>query len=621
MLPKPLLVLLLFCTCITPLFTQTIVFTEDFDGGIPADWTINPISAGDPDSTQNAVWTWTTNAGQPDDEWWLEDFHLQSPTADNGFAIFNAIYLSTNGSTAYQDIDSGPISYPVTSELITPVIDCSDLSSVVLTFHQQFYKILSVSRIGISIDGGDTWEYEVINGGVTFLGGTIADYKMATSIDFTDIAAGEPNVQFSFHYDGRSYFWAVDDVIVSGEPEFDLVLDHVVYPLQSYAQPLSQLIDDELEFSLTVSNRGSENLFNVVKKVEVRADNGTLLFADSIETDFFPVGFVDVEYNFQNTYVVQNIDTGLFHIEYSVYSLDHPDFTPSNNVAHLPFQATETSYAKSYGPHYGAVTWTGGDGSFRAGNLYHTSAVWNNGFIAEKARVRICCQPELGGKTIPIKLYEVKPDIAENWNDFDVDSDNSLMLRGIGEYEFTDEDFIDWVDIILVDANTLTPGVSLNPGSRYFLVVEFFGENAPLAIQLNNKIEYESESNSTVFWNGVWNVIGTGIFGPPFFVPEVRMEIAMDVTNTQENTLPENTLQINPNPAIDFINIQVDLPQTSDYQLTLAGMTGQILKMRTYNSKQERLTWSVEDLPPGAYWLRLSTEAGMITRRWVKVNP
>ncbi len=622
MLPKPLLLLLFLLLCITPNFSQNIAFTEDFDGGIPDDWTQNPISSGNPDSVQNALWFWMTNEGLPNDAFWIDHYRMKSPTADNGFAIFNAIYLSTGGSSASDPLPIGEAPFPLTSELITPVIDCSELSSVVLTFYQLYYKFQSVSRIGISIDGGENWEYQVINGGISFLAGGTADYEIASSFDFTEVAAGEPNVQFSFHYDGYSYFWGIDDVMVSETPEYDLVLDHVVYPLTSYAQPVSQMTDDELEFSLTVSNRGTADLFDVVKRVEVSDSEGTLLFADSIETGIFPFGYVEVEYIFPNTFTTEALDTGEYYIEYSVYARDDPDFTPSNNTARIPFRATETSYAKDYGEYFGAISWTGGDGSFRAGNLYHTSANWNGGFKAETASIRICCEPELAGKNIPVTLFEVIPEIADDWNNFDVESDNSLIIRGFGGYEFGEDDsFLERVEVPLMDINTGDNGVALNPGSRYFLVADFFDESAPLGIQVNNKIRYEPESNSTVFWNGIWNVIGTGIFGPPAFVPEVRMEISMDVTNTQENNLAENTLHITPNPAVDFINIQVDLPQTTSYQLTLADMTGQILKMRTYQSNQERFTWSVADLPAGTYWLRLSTEEGSMTRRWVKVKP
>ncbi|MCB0638172.1 MAG: hypothetical protein KDC54_16195, partial [Lewinella sp.] len=108
---------------------QTVVLTEDFSDGIPDSWTVQPVEAGNPDSLANALWLWADNEGLPGDEFWIEFYHMASPTKDNGFAIFAGAYLNNGGIlTDHPDtVGTGPAPQPHISDLITPIIDCSGL--------------------------------------------------------------------------------------------------------------------------------------------------------------------------------------------------------------------------------------------------------------------------------------------------------------------------------------------------------------------------------------------------------------------------------------------------------------------------------------------------------------
>ncbi|MCP4345307.1 MAG: hypothetical protein GY795_07250, partial [Desulfobacterales bacterium] len=102
------------------------------------------------------------------------------------------------------------------SELRTPVIDCSDLQSVLLTFKYDFKTYVHIGDVDISYDFGKNWinvwqrKFSIDSGNA--------------KIDISNHAAGKPGVIIRFYYHAESidyqlvswfdYWWQVDDVKV-----------------------------------------------------------------------------------------------------------------------------------------------------------------------------------------------------------------------------------------------------------------------------------------------------------------------------------------------------------------------------------------------------------------------
>jgi hypothetical protein len=374
---------------------------------------------------------------------------------------------------------------------------------------------------------------------------------------------------------------------------------------------------------MTVSNLGKKDLNQVVKKVSVWDEDQNKLFSDSILTTVFPSGYTGITYDFPAYFVPKDLPVGVYTIRYEIDAGGQPDFHPKSNVAEVPFEVTRHTYAKGYGTYISAITWTGGDGSFKMGNLFETGNNWTGGFKAVSATTAMCCQPDISGKTVPIILYEVDPKVEADWSNFAIHSDEDLIAQGFGYHTFSDETFRDEVNIPLNDIITGKPGVTLRPGSRYFLVAELSGENADLLVQVNNKIEYPPGSESTVFWaSGLdeWLIASAGGLGVPPFVPIMSMEIGMDVNSLPDRFLPTTSLGVFPNPASRRFRIRVQLPFPDSGQgmLTLSDANGRILRReQVEKGTYYEAEWDVEDLSTGIYFLRLSTPAGSKTERLV----
>jgi len=165
---------------------EVTFFSEDFEGGLPGDWTV--VNNGG-FCTQVSCPTWT-------------DSDPCSRTALDGCSgIFMiADYLCCGYPTSYMD-----------TELWTPSIDCSTYSTVTLEFDHYCLSWGDRVDVDISNDGGLTWTNILIY---------IGNFSGHVSANVSADAAGESNVVIRWHsYNVYWYeYWEVDNVELSGTP-------------------------------------------------------------------------------------------------------------------------------------------------------------------------------------------------------------------------------------------------------------------------------------------------------------------------------------------------------------------------------------------------------------------
>jgi len=170
-------------SCYAPGYTVNALFHESFDAcTLPDGWSVK-------DNTGNeAVWLFDDPMGRG------------NLTGGSGcFAI------SDSDRAGEMDIDT---------ELISPPIDCSELTNVALAFKYDFYTFTGADAADadISTDGGQTWTniwHEVGNPN------EVREPQTAV-IDISEQAAGQSDVRIRFrHYDAFwEWFFQVDDVKV-----------------------------------------------------------------------------------------------------------------------------------------------------------------------------------------------------------------------------------------------------------------------------------------------------------------------------------------------------------------------------------------------------------------------
>ncbi len=170
------LALILITTSVCVVAETSSIFYVDLTQSLPGDWTI--INGG------NTVDTWTYLEG--------------------GFGVF--CDDRSAGSAAVMD-----------EQLISPIVDCSRLTSVTLVYFHNFNGGSKTNTdqgdVYVSNDGGTSW-----NNVATYLPGTLR--QGTDTIDITSLAAGQSKVMINFHFRdfGKyGYWWQVFNVRISGE--------------------------------------------------------------------------------------------------------------------------------------------------------------------------------------------------------------------------------------------------------------------------------------------------------------------------------------------------------------------------------------------------------------------
>ena len=171
------------------------VINEDFEGGIPGDWTI--IDGG----ASTDTWTDTNPSGL---------------TAAGGCA---GIFVSFDSD----DVGSGI----ACDEIIrTPDLNCSNPIPYILEFNHQVNSFLGdeILTVDISNDGGSTWTNLLTYGD--------EDVEGLVTVDITSHASGYYHVIIQWRYIGEyDYWWMFDNVKVKYPEGDDVGVESIDYPI------------------------------------------------------------------------------------------------------------------------------------------------------------------------------------------------------------------------------------------------------------------------------------------------------------------------------------------------------------------------------------------------------
>lgn len=131
---------------------------------------------------------------------------------------------------AYNYRDGIATENPSDTYIMTPPIDCSDAPSVVLKLSQYYRFCCENDNTGhldvmVTNDNGGHWATYDISYGIGHNTFTPARYR-SPEINISDVAAGMSQVRIKIYFhEVPSYFWAIDDLILSEAYTNDLVLE------------------------------------------------------------------------------------------------------------------------------------------------------------------------------------------------------------------------------------------------------------------------------------------------------------------------------------------------------------------------------------------------------------
>jgi len=157
----------------------TTFFTENFEGGLPGDWTVL--------THQGCDW----RDDDPGGRGALDGCSGTFMIADSDWCLWVAM----------------------DTELITPSIDCSAYGTVILEFDHHFHHY---SEGGYEKGDVDIWDGGAWHNKAQYQ----SDTEGHVAIDISDVAAGKSDVKIRWHYYDAyfDWFWEVDNVELSGVP-------------------------------------------------------------------------------------------------------------------------------------------------------------------------------------------------------------------------------------------------------------------------------------------------------------------------------------------------------------------------------------------------------------------
>lgn len=605
--------------------SEEVIWSEDFGNGFASSngqWTSVGVTS------DTALWKYEPDAQSNGD---IRNFLIDSPTKGNGAALMdNGRYLA-NGEI--------PDTYPygdIGGQLISPVIDLSTSGPVSIKWWQFCVGLNSVADTYIgfyySLDGGTTWMPRInLTTENIFNANTTEIHNPEIRRVFIPDAAGTAEFRFKIEFRSDYYAMLVDDIQVVAAPETDLAVDGApFYTPQNYAQPTYVIQYDTFYFSVPVTNQGAVAQDNIGIRADIidLATGETVGTVEGISDAVIPVGETsDVEIS--ETYVPENLPIGSYKIRYTVLPDDADNF-PENNKAEIYFKVTENSMAMSNMVQNGWAT-AGDNGTFGVGNIYALPVELQDDYKVGSVDVSYITTDDnvdVSDKSLTILITAVpdsiKPDysnIVLNASQDPFNNENLIQVafQDVSLAGSSEGDIITAAGDSFTDASSITDmrAVPLEKGTRY--IVWNLLQDSTLGIALNfdhlivrppSPFIYGRDGNGTprYYWyytRGAQAVI------------QLNLQLA---TTVDKSPLPAEAFTIYPNPvATSTLYAELNFTTATDATVTIADMSGMVHSIQNYdNVLQQTISRDVSDLPAGTYLIRLATQNGTRTVKFIK---
>lgn len=636
---------------------RTAMMNGDVDGRVfYANWGFDDVLYGDApngwDFSQpldQIGWT-TVGISDPNALWKQEptsttdgscgSFRILSPTTGNGAVMFDGDGFLSGGS----EFPCGTGVGIAGSELISPVVDCSDFDAVAVRLWQFNVPIdldEEEREVGTAISwttDGNVWTTPEYLPTATVQNTSQVVHRNAERyVRYIPEAAGAENFQFKLIYDRPRgfYSWTVDDIALIRPPEYDLELSSAFYTPLSYATPVNHITTDTFGFSGTIRNKGTKSDVPVELNVKIEDAAGTTVYMDQTST-------VDVLETQLDTFIsnfdsyIAKLDTGKYTITYvAQFAGGVVDELPEDNMIQYEFEITPDIFGKE-------LVTPGGfyiesrSANYFWGNFYTISEIAdanNRMFVGAELAVGV---DDETWDTESFPLFLMKwiddndgyPQYAEELNtstltpldrpeNFQIVALANVQANGQGQNELFDLNVEDgvWFD---ENFETLTE-LELEAGATYALVAQF---ESPTGAGDGQNIGF---SNANVAYDlpGLPGMLYNPTGGNDYFssyngsAPIVRLRVSSNVAN--ENVqLEDDVVSVYPTLTNDVVNIEMNFDSKTEVFYSVTDMSGRVHAYQSLGAVSEMsFTQQVADWAAGNYIVNIETPAG---RKTVKVT-
>ena len=580
---------------------RNIIWSEDFSNGIPNNWTFggyytnsSSVQIPFPDMTQNPPiygWEYRGPNTQPDVTTGTRGAYggnalIISPTATNGFIIFDSDYLDNAGTQGAFGL--GPAPTPHVGTLTTDTIDCSNYPNLQLQLNSFQRSFFGQAFVSFSTDAGTTWPDTVEL--------HMLDVNAATDEDniekilISNFIGGSSLAMIQFIFEGATegnangtgyYHWQIDDIEISEIPPYDLLIysndcyfdnNDVVNAtlgteIRDYCGqvPLNQI--DSINFGFYAMNWGAMAQ-NLETSININNASGNSVYSNTESYGLINPGDSMSLYH-SNKFLPSTI--GEHIIEYEVTG-DSIDATPFDNILEKGFIVTDTVF----NPYYpnsnqtdviGTGHFTGGDDGFKMANLISLLEA------DEITSVRIGLNRSQSDyyNTVPGGMIQIS--IFDTLGFYSAGVENPIIFSDF--YFITADDTANFEAIIPIPTTYLgnPQDRNLAPGS-YYVCVEMYNNAG------NNDIRIRDDESTLRYpWESAIFVPGEQWYtnGNAFNIAANFGTWVPDNSSSVEE-ISNSNMVVYPNPTSGKVKVSFSVNELTKTSISIKDITGKTLQ-------------------------------------------
>ena len=582
------------------------IWSEDFANGIPTTWENSAVPwvyRGASTFPNNSVGGQGAYSGINNSP--ATNSPISSPTANNGFLIFDSDYYDNNGVAGA--FGTGMYPTPHNGELLTDMIDLSSYSDVTLKMSSFFRTFAGQAFIDFYVSSVFVERVQV-HDNLAVNESSFIDEVILARVPFSVV--GNSDVQMSFVFEGTSnivsnfsgyYFWQIDDLELMETPinlieTEDVVLggfwmDYVNYSgaglndiigLDYTITPLSQLANHPYVIEGVLRNSGSADQISTLK-YEVNGASG------SYSGTSIPVAVV--AYSATNTIdsIVVAADPSLSPVlgSYTVSVWGESDSLGSivtvSDTVYKPLEISNYIYGKDLGPDNAGSRILGGvEDQNHISTRYEMYAdeqlTGLKAYISDRSNI---------GAEVKAVLYELDSTATE-----------PIFLAESDNYILTAQDLGNWINI------PFDGGIDLYNGYAYeFGIAGFVHPTDSAYIGTAGMSLYNGEHSLFDELGLSDQSAGTPTWYYITATPMVRMSFDPSLISAVSD-VKQTIFTAYPNPTNGIFTIE--LIEAANYDLVVSNVLGQIVFSKTVNGMSNSIDLSSFD--KGIYTIELKND-------------
>lgn len=612
---KYILWIFLYCLSSTFLNAQMVLYAEDFNGGLPEDWSAIEIQG---NGTASANWTWTNFGPQGD----FAVPPLQSSTAGNGWMIFDSdLNCRFDNQEAW---------------LVSPQLSADGEPNIFLSFQTYYRSFNDRPTLEVSTDSMNWTSIELFPQieANEYGAGSADDNPQLINLELSDLVGGEATYWIAFRFlsdettgnggdgTGCAYSWQIDDVQILNQDSRatdDLSISPSFFAIAPNAfTPASQV--EAFGFLADVNNDGSQEQMEATLSVQIEEVGGEVVF--DAQTTIPSVGVDSVVENItiEETFTPE-AEVAFYEGVYTL-SIDNQDATPANNRRDFLFGVSDTIYSK-WLENINLAIRPAADNSYAYGNCYYVPN--GDGFFARYVTFAVDNADELIGEDANILTYKWEGDLNEDGFATPDEYGNAPLVFNTYTFDGTEDGFI------TIPLSIDEIGVPLEDDSYYFTVIQYDSDDE-LSIDLLGTTEFDYQAmyirsliEGSPRYASMLDVGNTGDFSVVGFgfdvVPVVDISIGESgdlISNTRPRLSTENVIELYPTPTNDWLRVHLDLVEMQSVELRLFDATGRLLNVRNFQQLQEQtFQYDVNNFAAGIYFLQVRAEKGIRTLKFI----